>query len=298
MTVRPHFDEAERLASLLRYGILDAEPDPAFTDFVAVALELCGAPIGAICLLENGALRFKAQIGISADDLNCDIRYCAHTILDSEIYIVEDLTADPLFSNSPIVTGEPNVRFYAGVPLMVGGDAIGALFVMDAMPRTLTGAQGNALMRLKRTIETQLELTGTTIELNRVLAHRENREVSSQVEAQKAVDLAESKYRTIFENAVIGIFQTTPEGAYLSANSALARMYGYEGADDMMNGLTDIKTTTLCRSGTTPKVCRRIGPKRCRDRFRGGGIPDRWNDHLDFRDRTRGARQLRQSGLL
>ncbi|MEW6494346.1 MAG: response regulator [Cyanobacteriota bacterium] len=66
------------------------------------------------------------------------------------------------------------------------------------------------------------------------------RSLKQRKQAENALRQAEEKYRTIFENAVDGIFQTTPDGHYISANPALARIYGYESSEELMVSLTNI----------------------------------------------------------
>jgi PAS domain S-box-containing protein len=112
---------------------------------------------------------------------------------------------------------------------------------MDTAPRTLDGRQVSGLIRVSRAIESMMQQAGVAADITNVLRHREDSAVSNSEEAQHAIAVAESKYKAIFENAVIGIFQTTSNGRYLSANTALARMYGFSGPNEMIDGLTDIK---------------------------------------------------------
>ncbi len=78
---------------------------------------------------------------------------------------------------------------------------------------------------------------------------RELNQMAARIEANiEAARLAEQKYRSIFENATDGIFQITPEGRYISANPTLARIYGYESPDEMINAITDVEHQVYVKS--------------------------------------------------
>src|SRR5207253_1341040 len=72
-------------------------------------------------------------------------------------------------------------------------------------------------------------------------AQMQSPQLATRDEAIAALRQAEAKYRDIFENAVEGIFQTTPDGRYLSANRALARMYGFDSPAELMASIGDIE---------------------------------------------------------
>ncbi len=152
-------NEAERLAALRQLRILDTAPEQAFDDLAALASYICGTPIAAISLVDEDRQWFKSKVGMNGSETSRNISFCAHTILGSDLFMVDDATQDERFVESPLVTNNPQVRFYAGMPLSTSdGHNIGALCVMDREPRHLTPEQVNALAALTRLVISQLEL--------------------------------------------------------------------------------------------------------------------------------------------
>ena len=162
-------DEEERLAALHRYGILDTPPEAAFDDAVHLASQACGAPIALLSLVDTDRQWFKAKVGVDVDELARDISFCGHAIQGEEVFEVPDALEDERFHDNPLVTGAPNIRFYAGAPLVThDGYRLGTICVVDRVPRLLTAEQRAALAALSREVVTQLELRST----NRILRQR------------------------------------------------------------------------------------------------------------------------------
>jgi GAF domain-containing protein len=152
-------DESQRLAALRRYELLDSTSEPSYDEIVALAAQLCGAPIALVSLVDEHRQWFKAKVGIAAAETPRDAAFCAHTILGDEPMVVEDARADARFADNPLVTGDPGIRFYAGAPLRTAdGHALGALCVIDRQPRTLTPLQRGALATLARQVVAHAEL--------------------------------------------------------------------------------------------------------------------------------------------
>jgi GAF domain-containing protein len=152
-------DEGDRLAALLRYDMLDTKPEQAYDDIVALASQICGTPISFIGFVDTDRLWFKARINVPDAESPRDTAFCAHTILQRHPMVVNDLSVDPRFADSELVTGGPELRFYAGAPLITSdGHALGTLCAVDTVPRELTEEQRRALGRLARQVVAQLEL--------------------------------------------------------------------------------------------------------------------------------------------
>jgi PAS domain S-box-containing protein len=152
-------DEEARLNALRRYEILDTAPEQEFDDITLLASHICGTPIAMISLLDENRQWFKSRVGITESETSRDIAFCAHGILQQEVFVVPDALADRRFSDNPLVTGKPAIRFYAGAPLKTAdGHAIGMLCVTDAVPRELSPDQTAALQALSRQVVAQLEL--------------------------------------------------------------------------------------------------------------------------------------------
>ncbi|MBA2237867.1 MAG: GAF domain-containing protein, partial [Lysobacter sp.] len=110
--------EAERLAALRRYEILDTGPEPVFDDLVALASRLCACPMSTVTLIDERRQWFKASVGLSVAETPREIAFCAWTIAEAEPLIVLDAGTDSRFKDNPLVTGDPGIRFYAGFPLV------------------------------------------------------------------------------------------------------------------------------------------------------------------------------------
>lgn len=151
--------ESRRLATLAAYDIMDTAAEQVFDDLTRLATAICGTPISLVSLVDDHRQWFKSRTGLDAEQTPRDQAFCAHVIQDDAPFIIEDAMADARFVDNPLVTGDPNIRFYAGVPLIVeNGSALGALCVIDRKPRTLTDEQLNALQVLRDAVVSNLEL--------------------------------------------------------------------------------------------------------------------------------------------
>jgi len=152
--------ERERLRALRSYQILDSPPEMRYEDLTLLAAGICRTSIAAISLVDADRQWFKSIIGLEVRQTTRDVAFCAHAILKpNETLVVEDATRDARFADNALVTGEPNIRFYAGTPLAVSdGQAIGTLCVIGTEPRSLTTMEREALEALGRQVVTQLEL--------------------------------------------------------------------------------------------------------------------------------------------
>jgi GAF domain-containing protein len=138
---------------------MDTAPERSYDAITELASFICGSPIALLSLVEKERQWFKAKVGLDVHETPREYSFCAHAIAQGSLMVVEDATTDVRFSNNPFVTGDPNIRFYAGAPLITSdGHGVGSLCVIDRMPRKLTAEQGSALEKLAALVITQLEL--------------------------------------------------------------------------------------------------------------------------------------------
>ncbi len=161
-------NEEERLAELLSYDVLDTEAEKLFDDLTALASQICETPIALISLVDPNRQWFKSKVGLDAEETSREIAFCSHAILQREVFEVPNATLDPRFHDNPLVTGAPDIRFYAGAPLITpSGHAIGTLCAIDKKPRQLTDAQKASLQTLSKSVVAHLELKRKNRELER-----------------------------------------------------------------------------------------------------------------------------------
>lgn len=152
-------NEPDRLAALERYGILDTPREAEFDGITRVIARICEVPFAVINLIADGRQWFKAEIGFGVRETPLDSSFCAHAILQQDLFVVPNTTKDERFDCNPLVTGEPKLRFYAGALLKSDdGFPLGTLCVLDTVPRTLTEEQRDSLEVLSAQVMKLLEL--------------------------------------------------------------------------------------------------------------------------------------------
>jgi GAF domain-containing protein len=178
--------EAARVAALDRYAILDSEPEEAFDDLVILAAQVCRTPMAMLSLLDDHRQWFKSKVGVQIRETPKDVSICAHAIKQNDLFIVGDTQLDPRFRESPLVVGEPHIRFYAGEPLVnEEGYALGTLCVVDREPRVLDEDQKIALKALGRLALRQMELRKNLQLLKEALSDRTREEHARELELKK-----------------------------------------------------------------------------------------------------------------
>jgi GAF domain-containing protein len=162
---------AKRLSALEEYQIMDTLPEEMFDDLTFLASSICKTPISLISLLDEKRQWFKSRYGITAKETPIEQAFCAHAVLEPQVFVVTDTTKDARFAQNPLVTSAPNIRFYAGAPLITpDGVPLGTLCAIDDKVRNFSSGQAEALAALGRQVITQMELRRTTRRLENSLA--------------------------------------------------------------------------------------------------------------------------------
>ena len=166
-------NEDERLAELLSYDVLDTEAEQLFDDLTTLASQICDTPIALISLIDPDRQWFKSRVGLDAEETSREIAFCSHAILQDDVFEIPNASLDPRFHDNPLVTGAPDIRFYAGAPLVSpSGHAIGTLCTIDRKPRKLTESQKTSLQTLSKSVVAHLELKRKNRELERTSQFR------------------------------------------------------------------------------------------------------------------------------
>ena len=185
-TPMPIKNESARVAALQKYAILDTEPERAFDDLVLLASFICNAPIALISLVDQDRQWFKAKVGVTVSETPRELAFCATAIRQTDLFVVPDTLNDERFRNNPLVTSEPNIRFYAGAPLInEEGFALGTICVIDRTPREFGSSQQAALKALSRLVLLQMEFRRNLMLLKEALSDRAKEEHERQQELVK-----------------------------------------------------------------------------------------------------------------
>ncbi|NNE77328.1 MAG: GAF domain-containing sensor histidine kinase [Pricia sp.] len=193
-----HVREEERLALLESYAILDTLPESDYDNLTKLAAEICDTPISVVTLLDSKRQWFKSHHGLTATETPKEYAFCAHAInSDDNVFMVENARADERFIGNPLVEGDPNVIFYAGVSLK-GSDGLplGTLCVIDHETRSLSSSQIEALHILADQVMNLLELRKSKMQLEAAVKILER----NNEELERFADVAAHDLRSPLNN--------------------------------------------------------------------------------------------------
>ena len=150
-------DEATRQLALDSLHIVDTPPEERFDRITRLAKQLFGVETAAISLIDHDRQWFKSKVGLEPQETPRSVAFCDVTIRESENFTVPDASLDARFHNNPLVTGDPNIRFYAGYPLeTASGERVGALCIFDPKPRKFTAAEAVQLRDLALWVQKEM----------------------------------------------------------------------------------------------------------------------------------------------
>ncbi len=207
----PPPSESRRLAILDSLGVLDTPADPVLDGIVRAAAQLIGCPVSLVSLVDAQRQWFKARLGLNVEQTPREQAFCAHAIQQTGLFEVSDARLDARFADNPLVTGEPHVVFYAGVPLSVEGHAMGTLCAIDHRPRQLSDVQRQTLKDLARAAEHWLQ-----------------------------TQRADAERRNLFDQMGDGILLVDRTHRVIEVNRATARMLGHRAGELRQMHLRDL----------------------------------------------------------
>ena len=185
-------DEDLRLKTLSSYDVLDSAPEVSFDEITELAAEILQCPISFIEFMDADRQWFKSKYGLPDDYIETprDIAICNTVICQGDLLYVPDLTDDERFKNNPLVESAPNIRFYAGAPLITpNGQAIGTICSVDFQKKNLSINQREALRKLSKQVMTQLELRRALIDVNRLVEEQKELSLNMNIEKEKVDNL-------------------------------------------------------------------------------------------------------------
>ena len=203
-------NEAERLRALESYRVMDTPPESSFDDLTTLVARILDVPIALVSLVDADRQWFKSRYGLDAPETPRDISFCGHVVAEQELLVVPDAFEDNRFHDNPLVTGDPRVRFYAGVPIRTpDGHILGSFCAIDHEARQVSADQLDMLSILGRQVADQLELR------RQLLLTKEY----------------EQRLRTLFETAVDAIITIDEAGVIEDVNAVVKRLLGYEPSE-------------------------------------------------------------------
>lgn len=231
---KDHINEQLRLKELESFSILDTLPDQDYDNLTSIAAQICGTPISLVSLIDNKRQWFKSHHGLNVSETPKEYAFCAHAINnDDKLFLVKDAREDERFYDNPLVTDEPYVIFYAGIPLVTDeGLPLGTLCVIDHEPKVLVQSQINALKSLSVQVMNLLRLR------------------KSKMDQESLISKLESKNRELEQFAYVAAHDLkSPLHSITSLASLFRKQYSDSIDDDGKNILRLIEESSEKLSG-------------------------------------------------
>jgi two-component system sensor histidine kinase/response regulator len=213
--------ESERLRLLERLKLLDSPPELVFDSITRLTADVLEVPIALLTFVDKERQWFKSQVGLGVRETPRIHSFCAHTIpLDGPL-IIEDALNDGRFCNNPLVTAEPSIRFYAGVPIhSARGFVIATLCVIDRLPRDFTARELRLLEQFAGLMQQELRHREAMLDAQAVVT-----------ESLSSIASIESRFRATFEHAAVGMALVGTDGSWLRVNPKLCDILDYSAEE-------------------------------------------------------------------
>jgi diguanylate cyclase (GGDEF)-like protein len=248
-------NELERLDALRALAILDTDDEQLYDDVVHLASALCHAPVAIINFIDADRQWGKAIIGLDGSEAPREHSFCSRAILDPDaLFVVPDTHADPEWAHNPMVTGDADVRFYAGAPIVTSaGHALGTVCIADHVTREFTHTQREALKVLARQTAALLELRKTTKSLadacgalQRMAVHDALTGLANRVLLHDRLELALRQRRRT--GRAVGVLFGDLDG-FKAINDTL----GHHAGDELLKVVAECLSTTARETDTVAR---------------------------------------------
>ena len=202
-------NESNRIAALCGLAILDTPPEERFDRITRIAQRHFQVPIALVSLIDSDRQWFKSRQGLDATETPRDISFCGHAILSDEVFYIPNALEDLRFADNPLVTGAPNIRFYAGAPLhSSSGERVGTLCIIDDQPRLFSSAELSLLRDLASCVDEELKR-------------------ASLLKAAQSFHDQEQRIHALVDTIVDGIIVIDAKGHIQTLNPAAVALFGY-----------------------------------------------------------------------
>lgn len=210
-------NENQRLAELYDVNLLDTARDASFDSLTQLAAELFDVPIALVSLVDRDRQWFKSTYGLCAAETSRDVSFCSHVVYNQFPLVVQDARQDPRFADNPLVTGEPYIRFYAGMPIhSSSGFVLGTLCLIDTRPGDFDAASLERLRLLANQVEQLISL------------HQHTHSLAEDADSNRAVS---ARYQAIIQGAAAGVVRINGRGTMLEVNRFVCDMLGYSESE-------------------------------------------------------------------
>lgn len=202
-------NESARLQALRALQILDTPREERFDRLTRITRHILQVPIVMVSLVDEERRWVKSSQGLEASEIPREISFCAHAILEAEVFVVPDASLDARFADNPMVAGAPNIGFYAGAPLVLDdGQRVGTLCAMDYQPRELSAEQLALLLDLAQVVVDELQIRSALSAASELRDHEE-------------------RLHSVLDTVVDGIVTIDARGLIQTVNRAIEKIFGY-----------------------------------------------------------------------
>jgi diguanylate cyclase (GGDEF)-like protein/PAS domain S-box-containing protein len=231
--------EQQRLAALMCLHILDTPPEERFDRITRVVATHFQVPIAAVNLIDVDRQWSKSAVGGGTSELPRSISFCAHVVATDDAVVMEDTKADLRSCDNPLVTTDPSLRFYAGVPLRsTDGHALGTLCIADHTPRVLDPGELAVLRDFAAWAEREL----TTVQLSEALLH--------QQEIEHSLRVSEARYAAVIAALAEGVISQSADGSIVTCNASAEKILGLTAEQMMGRTSIDPRWRAVRENGT------------------------------------------------